>query len=131
MDDKTLEVIGFRSSLHMGQIQTGLALPARLGQGDHVLIRTRGPLPIQIDGEPWGIHAQSEIVVTLRTQSMMLTPAKSGSEVTHHEVTRAVLDVLFWAEREKVINSRQRLVIAREYAKRHSEIVPASGFYKS
>ncbi len=38
MDDKTLEVVGIYSSLHVGRIQVSLAEPLRLGQAQHVKV---------------------------------------------------------------------------------------------
>jgi len=127
IDDQLLEVIGFRSSLHMGTIQLGMALPHRLAQGKHLLIRTRGPLPFQVDGEPWGVKRACEVHVSLRNQALMLSPSTDELEGS---MSSTLADVLFWAEQRKVLDSRQRTVILKEFARRHGQVVPSSAFYK-
>lgn len=126
-DDQLLEVIGFRSSLHMGQIQIGVTMPHRLAQGRHIIVRTQGPLPFQVDGEPWGVKSACEVHVSLRTQTLMLTPAADEKESA---VVSAFSNLMHWAEETRVITDAQKATLMREFAKRHAKIAPSSAFYQ-
>jgi len=55
INDKILEVIGIKNSVHLGQVQLGMACPVFIGQGANISLSFGGqvPLPVQIDGEPW------------------------------------------------------------------------------
>ncbi len=128
LDDQMLEVIGFKSSLHMGQIQLGLTNPTRLAQGSHVIIRTHGPLPFQVDGEPWGVKRACEVHVSLRTQSLMLSPSATETE---RNLIATFADVLHWAEQRQIVDSKQKAVVMKEFARRHGKIMPSSWFYRS
>jgi len=126
MDDGYFEVIGFRSTLHMGQIRIGIAQADRLAQGRRAVIRTEGPLAFQVDGEPWGVKRNCEVVVTHRCQSFMLAPTTDEKE---ESIVQTVYDVLNWAEHTSLVSPRQRFAILAEFSRRYSRIAPASSFY--
>lgn len=48
-----VQLVAVYGSWHLGQLQVGLSRAIRLTQCSTVSITTKGPLPMQIDGEPW------------------------------------------------------------------------------
>jgi len=47
------QVVGVYGAFHLGQLQVGLSRAVRLAQCRAARITLRGPLPVQVDGEPW------------------------------------------------------------------------------
>lgn len=52
MDDGKIEVIAFRSLLHLGRVQVGLAQSIKIAQGRSLKFQIRSKVPYQVDGEP-------------------------------------------------------------------------------
>lgn len=53
VDDKVVEVIAHKGSIHLVQIKAGVSKAYQLGQGRRIKMQTRDVLPMQLDGEPW------------------------------------------------------------------------------
>jgi len=72
IEDKKLEVVGIKNSVHLGQVQMGMSSPVFIGQGANISLSIGGtdPLPVQIDGEPW-LQAPSTIEISHLGQATM------------------------------------------------------------
>lgn len=86
-NDQKLEVVGLYSSFHMAQLQVNLSKPLRLGQASEVklFILDKGPLPIQVDGEPWLQYGPAVITVSYFRTSPMLATRDSELLCGEHE----------------------------------------------
>eukprot|EP00123_Amoebidium_parasiticum_P000682 comp11550_c0_seq1/m.6012 comp11550_c0_seq1/g.6012 ORF comp11550_c0_seq1/g.6012 comp11550_c0_seq1/m.6012 type:complete len:949 (-) comp11550_c0_seq1:1327-4173(-) len=82
ISDGMLEVVGVKSSLHVGQIKVSLSSGSRLGQGDEVVIHldTEQPqeegMPMQVDGEPWEQKIPSVVHISFHQRVPMLYSAQ-------------------------------------------------------
>jgi hypothetical protein len=73
VDDKVLEVIGHKGSIHLVQIKAGVSRAFQLGQGRHMKLQTRDVLPMQLDGEPW-LQGPALIQIEHFNQVSMIVP---------------------------------------------------------
>jgi diacylglycerol kinase (ATP) len=141
LDDGMFELIGFESSLHMAMIQTGSALPRRLAQGRRLEVEILGKLPMQIDGESWGVRENCRVIVELRTQSLMIVPLHSGPTQTQSDnlgyspltqeinVTNMLHEVMQDSIQTGVISSLQSSQLMIGFTKKFTKANPSSHFY--
>jgi diacylglycerol kinase (ATP) len=73
VDDKVVEVIAHKGSLHLVQIKAGVSRAYQLGQGRRIKMQTRDVLPMQLDGEPW-LQGPALIQIEHRNQVSMIVP---------------------------------------------------------
>lgn len=142
LDDGMFELIGFESSFHMGQIQTGQALPHRLAQGRKLEVEIMGKLPLQIDGESWGVRENCRVVVELRTQSLMIVPLHSGptqsqgdnigySPLTQEiNITDMLHEVIQSNIRTGSLSPAQSSRLLIDFTKKYTKAAPSSHFYQ-
>ncbi|KAL6057878.1 Diacylglycerol kinase [Balamuthia mandrillaris] len=97
-NDKLVEVVGIKSSAHMGRIQSKLSSGIRLGQGSKVVIKylEDNPIPCQVDGEPF---RQAPAVVTIEHHNqatMLICPeeVKEGLGSIEYELAQTELEKL-------------------------------------
>ncbi len=110
IQDRRIEVVAVTGSLHLAQLKLGLTSCLKVAQGTNVELRILRPLPMQVDGEPW---VQNSCTVKLDPcdQAAML-------QRRDDQVTDDVSDVLNWAERNKVISTKQKLALVQEFSRR-------------
>jgi diacylglycerol kinase (ATP) len=73
VDDKVVEVIAHKGSIHLVQIKAGVSRAYQLGQGRRIKLQTRDVLPMQLDGEPW-LQGPALIQIEHRNQVSMIVP---------------------------------------------------------
>uniref|UniRef100_A0A6B2L393 Diacylglycerol kinase n=1 Tax=Arcella intermedia TaxID=1963864 RepID=A0A6B2L393_9EUKA len=80
VNDRKIEVVGIKNSVHLGQVQIGMMSPVFLGQGSNIVIKMTKKIEVQLDGEPWE-HEPCEITISHFTQSKMFASKKAHKVV--------------------------------------------------
>jgi len=75
IDDWLLEVVGVSGVMQIGRIRVKLSRALRLAQGGRVVVRTKVPIHMQVDGEPW-LQDPCEAVVTPHREALMVLPTE-------------------------------------------------------
>jgi len=89
INDGLLEVVGVRNMMHIANINTGVSMPKKLGQGSVIQMRILTPdeqrankidgatifpwFPCQFDGEPYEQRAGQTITISFLEQSTMIS----------------------------------------------------------
>ena len=68
MHDGMLDIVAVNGSLHLGEMNVGLARPIQLCQGREISIELVTPIAMQVDGEPW---TQKPCKLTIRHKSQV------------------------------------------------------------
>eukprot|EP00928_Gymnodinium_smaydae_P078635 TRINITY_DN62745_c0_g1_i1.p1 TRINITY_DN62745_c0_g1~~TRINITY_DN62745_c0_g1_i1.p1 ORF type:complete len:553 (-),score=61.26 TRINITY_DN62745_c0_g1_i1:376-1950(-) len=111
MRDRRLEVVGVHGSFQLGAAQVGLYSAKRLAQASRVVIRNHVALPVQVDGEPWLFAKGGEVVLSWKSEALMLAHSAPGK---HAEAT----DVVEWGLQQNIITTDQRNALMKEIARR-------------
>jgi len=125
IDDELVEVVGIRDSLHVALINFKIQHGVRLAQGKHIIIRTKGPLPFQVDGEPWGVRENCEIHLDRRNQAVMMTPHRDVPSFR----TQEVLSVCSKMEHLGLMSPEASQFFIREYSRRFCKDTLDPNFY--
>lgn len=121
INDRLLEVVGHYGTWHLGKLHIGMAKALQLAQCSRIHITTSGPLPMQVDGEPWMQEAPCELAVTHHSQALMLRRSRrNDGDGTVFGVVSGVLDR---ATSEGVISAEQRTALVTEIAR---QLTPVS-----
>mmetsp|Transcript_15625 Transcript_15625/g.51302 ORF Transcript_15625/g.51302 Transcript_15625/m.51302 type:complete len:813 (-) Transcript_15625:31-2469(-) len=113
LSDERIEVVGIYGTLHLAQLQTGLARAVSLAQGSSVRLTNVAALPMQVDGEPW-LQPPATVSVAPKDQVFML---RRRGEVDG-SMTAAFTDALADCKARGVITAEQERAILTEMAKR-------------
>ncbi len=112
MRDGMLEIAQVSGSLHLAQIQLGVATGHRLAQGTEIRIglssfgNSRRPLiPMQADGEPWEESQATAISIKAFGKASFLEHSSSNY---YSSVANEVLE---WGVRENVISLSQKQLL--------------------
>jgi len=81
IDDGIIEICGLKGSVHLGQIQSGIAHPLFLGQGKKIVLILDDPLPAQVDGEPWEQTNGKFIISRKNTLPVVSLPKNAHSSL--------------------------------------------------
>jgi diacylglycerol kinase (ATP) len=111
IQDGQLEIVAVTGSLHLAQLKLGLTSCVKVAQTSNIEIRLLRPLPLQVDGEPW---VQDKCVIRIYCSEKMVMLKRRCEFRSSDEVS----DVLNWAERTKVISSKQKLELLSEFSRR-------------
>ena len=122
INDQLIEVIGLKNALHLGQCIIGLDRGIKLCQGKkiRVVVRSKEPVPLQIDGEPVSFTGEKyfSIEIIHRGQIMMLKKVETKENL----IERKCYQVLDWAMNNQHISDQQRLLLTNELSRRISKI---------
>ncbi|CBZ51799.1 hypothetical protein NCLIV_015910 [Neospora caninum Liverpool] len=117
INDQLIEVVGFKSLFHLGQVQVGLAKPVRICQGRDIKLILPQEIPLQIDGEPTMLQPETTMHITWNGETpVLLASDKSAQTQTLAAVQQASGG--FWGSRRGLLSDYQFAQLAYEFQKR-------------
>ncbi|KFG39182.1 putative diacylglycerol kinase [Toxoplasma gondii p89] len=115
INDQLIEVVGFKSLFHLGQVQVGLAKPVRLCQGRDIQLVLPQEIPLQIDGEPTMLQAETTMHITWHGETPVLLASDKSAQT---QTLAAVQQVLATAYSRGLLSDYQFAQLANEFQKR-------------
>jgi len=83
IDDGLIEICGLKGSVHLGQIQSGIASAVYLGQGKDIVILVNETFAAQIDGEPWEQPSETKYSISsFKRVPVIILPKNSHSSLS-------------------------------------------------
>ena len=118
MADEVLEVVAVNGPFHLGQLQIGLSRAIKIGQFKSLEITTLKKVPIQLDGEPEIIEANTTCSIKVKPTDpkgaiMLKRTTDSGGAVATE-----MADLLDWAVETNQISKTVKTNLLNEFAKR-------------
>mmetsp|Transcript_1224 Transcript_1224/g.2786 ORF Transcript_1224/g.2786 Transcript_1224/m.2786 type:complete len:207 (+) Transcript_1224:352-972(+) len=113
MHDGMLDVVAVKGSLHLGEVNVGLARPTQICQGREITIVTSSPTAMQVDGEPW-MQNTCTINISLKGQSEMLRKTVD----TSGEAALYMQELLTWSLDKGLLMNSQYSSMMREMSRR-------------
>jgi diacylglycerol kinase (ATP) len=113
MHDGMLDVVAVNGSLHLGEMNMGLARPNQLCQGREITIESTSTIAMQVDGEPW-TQKPCSITVTYKSHAHMLRKTAD----TNGEAALRMQELLTWASDRAILREPQYQALLREMSRR-------------
>ena len=113
MHDGMLDVVAVNGSLHLGEMNMGLARPNQLCQGREITIESTSTIAMQVDGEPW-TQKPCSITVTYKSHAHMLRKTAD----TNGEAALRMQELLTWASDRAILMEPQYQALLREMSRR-------------
>ena len=113
MHDGMLDVVAVNGSLHLGEVNVGLARPIPLCQGKEITIESTSSVAMQVDGEPW-TQKPCKIAVKYKSHAHMLRKTVD----TNGEAALHMQELLNWASDNNLLVETQHQALLREMSRR-------------
>ena len=108
-----LDVVAVNGSLHLGEVNVGLARPIPLCQGKEITIESTSSVAMQVDGEPW-TQKPCKIAVKYKSHAHMLRKTVD----TNGEAALRMQELLNWASDNNLLVETQHQALLREMSRR-------------
>lgn len=115
MHDGHLDVVAVNGSLHLGEMNVGLARPTQLCQGKEITIELTSPIAMQVDGEPW-TQKPCKMTVQFSSQAHMLRKTVD----TNGEASLRMQELLHWASDRRILSEGGYQALLKEMSRRYT-----------